>query len=185
VHPTLDLPNHIAKPPVESALYASQLEFVVLHPANFFQNLLGAWPSVLEKGVIAEPFSKWARISRVDYRDVAEVAAIALTSDRLAYGTYELCADSRLNREDIAQIASEVLGRKIEAAEPAFDKWAAQAKLPFDDRKKRLLRKMYEFVGTHGELANSLTLRATLGREPRTMRQFIQELAGRAAAAAS
>uniref|UniRef100_UPI001954632F hypothetical protein n=1 Tax=Escherichia coli TaxID=562 RepID=UPI001954632F len=35
-------------------------------------------------GVFAEPFPKTARVARADYRDVAEVAAIALTGDLLA-----------------------------------------------------------------------------------------------------
>ncbi|MBZ4422562.1 hypothetical protein [Myxococcus sp. RHSTA-1-4] len=53
----------------------------------------------------------------MDHRDVAEVAAIALTEDRLAHGTFELstCVP---NREEIAALMSQVLGRRIEAAEP-------------------------------------------------------------------
>jgi len=36
------------------------------------------------------------RFSRVDFRDVAEVAAIALTENRLTNGTFELCAPGHL-----------------------------------------------------------------------------------------
>lgn len=59
-----------------------------------------SWPEVRETGVLGEPWSAETRFSRVDYRDVAEVAAIALTDDRLLYGTYQLCADGHLNRHD-------------------------------------------------------------------------------------
>jgi len=51
-----------------------------------------------ETGAIGEPWSNETRFSRVDYRDVAEVAAIALTEDRLLYRTYELCAEGWLRR---------------------------------------------------------------------------------------
>ena len=76
IHPSLDLEGHRAKIPVESALHDSGMEFVMLHPAVFFQNMEPAWPIIVERGMIAEPFSKKSRLSRVDYRDVAEVAAI-------------------------------------------------------------------------------------------------------------
>ncbi len=179
IHPTLGLESHAAKVPVESALYSSGMEFVVLHPTTFFQNLEGAWPTVVEKGVLAEPFPKTARIARVDFRDVAEVAAIALTEDRLRFGTFELCSEGLPNRVDIATVMTEALGREIQAAESPFADWAAKASLPYDEQQKKLLKKLYDFYGAHGAAGNSLTLRAILGREPRTLRQFVEELAKR------
>jgi uncharacterized protein YbjT (DUF2867 family) len=127
--------------------------------------------------VFAEPFAKTARVARVDYRDVAEVAAMALTEDRLAHGSFDLCADGMPSREDIAAVMSEVLGRRIEAGEPSFEDWAASAKLPYDDRQKQLLKKVHAHYTEHGSGGNSLVLRAILGREPRSLRRFIEELA--------
>lgn len=146
-------------------------------PATFFQNFEPAWPAILKTGILAEPFSKIARIARVDFRDVAEVAALALLEDRLVFGTFELCADGMPNREDIARIMSDVLDRSIQAAEPSFEEWAAKARSPYDQAQMQLL-KMYEFYGAHGAPGNSLTLRAILGRGPRTLRNYIEELAG-------
>ena len=147
IHPTLNFEGHSAKIPVESVLYESGLEFVILHPATFFQNIQAAWPAILERGIIAEPYSKKARLARVDYRDVAEVAAMALTEDRLNFGTFELCPDGLFSCEDVAQLVSETLGRKITAAEPSWDAWIAKTRLPFDDRKKSLLKKMFDLYG--------------------------------------
>jgi uncharacterized protein YbjT (DUF2867 family) len=178
MHPTVDLENYSEKVPVEGALYASGMEFVVLHPAMFFQDLEHAWPVVLEGGKLSEPFSRNAPIARVDYRDVADVAAIALLDDRLTYGTFELCSDEILNREEIALLMSEVLGRYIEPAESTFDAWALKAGVPHDERQRRLLKSMYDYFGTHGAYGNSLALRTILGREPRTLRGYIEELAG-------
>ena len=178
IHPTLDLENHSEKIPVEAALYGSGMEFVVLHPAMFFQDLERAWPAVREGGKLSEPFSRKARIARVDYRDVADVAAVALLDDRLTYGTFELCADEILNREEIAMLMSEVLGRYIEPADSTFDSWASKAGVPNDDRQRLLLKSMYDYYGMHDAYGNSLTLRMILGREPRTLRGYIEELAG-------
>ena len=87
IHPTLAaLANHSAKAPVEQAIFESGLEYVILQPAMFFKNFAAAWSRVTQTGVYAEPWSAETRLRRVDYRDVAEAAAIALTEDRLLFG---------------------------------------------------------------------------------------------------
>lgn len=171
------LANHASKVPVESALFESDLEYTLLHPANFFQNLKGAWPGIAKDGVFAEPYPVATRIARVDYRDVAEVAAIALTGDRLAYGSFELCAPGRFNRQEIAAMASEALGRPVLAKELDFDAWAALTRPPYDARQLHLLSKVHAHYAAHGLGGNALTLEAILGRAPRTLPQYIQELA--------
>ncbi|WP_457587541.1 NmrA family NAD(P)-binding protein [Ensifer canadensis] len=171
------LKNHAAKIPVEDALYSSPLEYTVLHPANFMQNIHAAWPGVVERGVFSEPFPRNARLARVDYRDVAEVAAIALTEDRLACATLELCAESRHDREEIAGMMASALGRPIEAGEIGFHEWAAPARARYTEHQLSLLAKVYEHYAAVGLGGNSLSLRAALGREPRSLRAFIEELA--------
>jgi uncharacterized protein YbjT (DUF2867 family) len=177
------LKNHASKVPVEDALYSTTMEYTVLHPANFMQNLAAAWPSVVEHGVFSEPFPKTAKIARVDYRDVAEVAAIALTEARLSYATIELCAGMH-SREEIASMMGEELGRPVLAGEPTFAEWAANARLPYSDPKMELLAKVFGHYAQYGLGGNSLTLRAALGREPRSLRSFIRNLALQTAQAA-
>lgn len=38
---------------------------------------MASWAAVVKTGMLAEPYSAEKRMTRVDYRDVAEVAAIA------------------------------------------------------------------------------------------------------------
>jgi uncharacterized protein YbjT (DUF2867 family) len=168
IHPTLGaLPHHTAKIPVEDAVLSSGMEFCFLHPAMFFQNFAWSWPSVLKSGVFAEPWSTETRFTRVDYRDVAEIAAIALTEERLLDGTFELCAEGNLNRRDVAALISEVLGRSIRAEKH-------QASL---DSEPSPMQRMFDWYDSHGLLGNALTLRAILGREPRTLRAYFEQLA--------
>ncbi|WP_086995647.1 NmrA/HSCARG family protein [Rhizobium sullae] len=169
------LKNHASKVPVEDALYSSSLEYTILHPANFMQNIGLAWPGVVESGRFSEPFPNEAKVARVDYRDVAEVAAIALTSELLAYATLELCT-GMFNRNEIASIMSEELGRTIQACESSFSQWAAGARLPYGDRELQLLADVHEHYSKYGLGGNSLSLAAALGREPRSLRQYIREL---------
>ncbi len=169
IHPVLHgLPNHAQKAPVEDAVLNANLEFSFLHATVLFQNYTGEWPKIVETGVIAEPWSSSTRFSRVDYRDVAEVAAIALTEDRLLYGTFELCAEGWLDRHDVAALISRVLGREIrpERLDPNALGGAATPLRPMFDH--------YDRIGLRG---NALTLRAILSREPRTLLAYFEELA--------
>ena len=168
IHPVISaLSNHAAKMPVEEAILASDMTYALLHPALYFQNYIQSWPKILETGVLSEPWSCDTRFSRVDYRDVAEVAAIALAEDRLNFGTFELCSNGWLDRHDIAAVIGKVLGREIRAdrTDPAV--------LGDDAKPMRPMFEHYDHVGLRG---NSLTLRTILGRESRTLEQFFTEL---------
>lgn len=176
MHPSISaMVNHAAKQPVEEALYTSDLEFTVLQPAVFMQNLAATWPDVQRHGRLALPYSVSAKLCWVDYRDVAEVAARALTGDDLAYGTFELSAPGMLDRTQLATIISAELGRSIEAAEIPLTQWAQE--IPEGPERDGLIAMLthYDKYGFPG--GNALVLRAILGREPRTVRQYIHDLA--------
>lgn len=177
IHPSLSkLTNHAAKRPVEEALVESGMTFTILQPASFMQNLSMEWGRILETGVYALPYSPRSRVCYVDYRDVAEAAALALVGDRMDNGTFELCAPGMFSRVQVSAMLSEALGRRIEAARIDFDEWAEAAHLPEGPRRRGMQRLYadYDQYGFHG--GNGLTLRAILGREPRSLRQYLREL---------
>ncbi|KAM3095857.1 SDR family oxidoreductase [Phormidesmis sp. 146-12] len=178
IHPSISkLSNHAAKRPVEEALYESGMEFTVLQPTMFMQNFDNGWNTVLEHRRFSLPYSKHVKASYVDYRDVAEVAALALTGDRLDYGTFELCAPGMVDRVELARIMSEAIGYPIEASESPFDEWAQATHIPAGSMREGM-RTMYADYDQHGfPGGNALVLQAILGREPRTLQQYIQELA--------
>ncbi len=178
IHPILNrLSNHAAKGPVEEAILASDMEYTFLHPAMFLQNYAEGWPHVVETGVLAEPWSTETRFSRVDFRDVAELAAVALTEDRLLYGTFELCSEKPRNRVEVAQIIGEVLGREIRAEKLEIKDEGKGAQ----DPQQAAMKPMLQWYDTHGLMGNSLTLEAileaALARPPRTMKSYFEELA--------
>jgi uncharacterized protein YbjT (DUF2867 family) len=178
IHPSiLGLSNHAAKLPVEEVLYQSGMNFTVLQPAMFMQNFDRSWSDIVRRGRFALPYSVHARACYVDYRDVAEAAAIAFATNRLDYGTFELCAPGMLNRIEVAALMSEALDFPVKAGEISFDEWAHAAQLPSGPMRDGL-RHLYEDYDRHGfPGGNALVLRAILEREPRTLRQYIQELA--------
>ncbi|WP_428543070.1 NmrA family NAD(P)-binding protein [Rhodopila sp.] len=170
IHPVLSsLPNHAAKAPVEQAIIDSGLEYAILHPAVLYQNFAAAWRDITEKRTLAEPWSNETRHSRVDYRDVAEVAAIALIDDRLTNGTFELCAEGNLDRHAIAAMLADITGHSVEARR--IDPTTLVGP------KADALRPMYDHYERHGLQGNALTLRAILGREARSLRAYFEHLA--------
>ncbi len=177
IHPSLSLTNHAAKLPVERALCESGLTFAVLQPAMFFQNLTGSWKTIVEQGSFALPYSTETKACYVDYRDVAEVAALALTTDTLDFGTFELCAPGMLTRTELVSLMGQALGRTVTAVNLPFAEWAEKAHVPKGILRDGLERMYadYDQFGFPG--GNALTLRAVLGREPRSMREYLQELA--------
>jgi uncharacterized protein YbjT (DUF2867 family) len=166
-HPSLSLPNHAGTRPVEEALYASDLDFTVLQPAMYLQALEATYRNALETGAVVAPWSKDSKMTYVDYRDVAEVAALAFVGPRLSRGTFELAAGGMLSRVEIAEMMSRVAGRVL-SAENTDD-------LPPAPEGLATMFADYDRHGFHG--GNSLVLQAILQREPRAVADFIAQLA--------
>ena len=177
IHPSISaMTNHgAAKLPVEEALYSSDLDFTVLQPARFMQNFQRSWADVVEHGRLAQPYSLSTKMCSVDYRDVAEVAAIAMTGSELSYGTFELCAPGMQTTYQTAETIGEVLGRPVTAVQIPLQQFASQ--LPegaFRDGMTRMMTH-YDKHGLPG--GNPLVLRSILGREPRSLKDYFRQLA--------
>lgn len=176
-HPSLlALSNHRDKQPVEQAIYDSKLEFTVLQPAMFMAQLGAYLDGALSQGVIAGPYSADSKMAYVDYRDVAEAAALALTTDRLLGGTFELAAAGEFSRHDIARELSGLLGREVraEGAEPAgLD---PRMPAPLREGLQRMFHH-YQVAGLRG--GNSLVLDTILQRPATTVPAYLRELVTR------
>jgi uncharacterized protein YbjT (DUF2867 family) len=175
-HPSLSLINHAMMRPIEESLYHADLEFTVLQPAMFMQGLAGGWASAVEQGVFAMPYSKDSAMSFVDYRDVAEVAAIAFAADDLVNGTFELAAGGMLTRSELAVLIGRYAEREVHAVD--VDPADALGGMPAGFERDGLSAMFgdYSAHGFHG--GNSLVLRTILGRDPRSLTDFFTELAG-------
>jgi uncharacterized protein YbjT (DUF2867 family) len=178
IHPAISaMVNHAAKLPVEEALCTSGMDFTVLQPAVFMQNLEMNRDEIVNRGRLSMPYSVSSKLCWVDYRDVAEVAAMAMTGDELSYGTFELCAPGMVDLTEIAAIASSAFGRQVDANESSSAQtasWLPEGRLR--DGMSAMIAH-YDHYGLPG--GNPLVLRAILGREPRTLDNFFHELASR------
>ncbi len=174
-HPSLSLVNHADTRPIEEALYNSNLEFTVLQPAMFMQGLSGSWASAVRDGVFAMPYSKDSAMTFVDYRDVADVAAIAFSSDDLVNGVFELASGGMITRTELAALMSHHAGRDVTAVDVQPE--VALGNMPDGPMRKGLeaMFAAYTAHGFHG--GNNLVLSKILGRPPRTLDEFFAELA--------
>ena len=173
-HPSLSLVNHASTRPVEEALYHSDLEFTVLQPAMFMQGLLGGWQSAVDDGVFVAPYSKDSAMTFVDYRDVAEAAAVAFATDDLVNGTFELAAGGMVTRTGLAALMSRYAGREVTARD--VEPGDAVRQMPAGPMKDGLLAMFADYTGHGFRGGNSLVLRTILGRPPRSLEDFFAEL---------
>jgi uncharacterized protein YbjT (DUF2867 family) len=175
-HPSLSIINHANKRPIEEALYESGMDFTILQPAIYMQNFIESWNDILAHKQITMPYSNLSKMAYVDFREVAEVIALAMTGTELAYGTFELSATGMYNRFQLAEILSEITDRRITAVEISQEKWSQQVQMPDNHLKEGLFR-MFQHYDKYGFAGgNSLVMKSILGREPRSIYQFFQEL---------
>ena len=102
---------------------------------------------------------------------------LAMTGSELSYGTFELCAPGMQDSYETAAILSEVLGRPISAVQISLGQFASQ--LPQGPLRDGMTRMMAHYDGHGLPGGNALVLRAILGREPRSLKEYFAELAAR------
>ncbi|SDT68262.1 Uncharacterized conserved protein YbjT, contains NAD(P)-binding and DUF2867 domains [Mucilaginibacter mallensis] len=175
-HTSLSLANHAEKRPTEEALYRSNMDYTILQPAMYMQMLQQSWQAAKQSGEIMMPYSKDSKMAYVDYRDVAEAAALAMTDTRLSYGTFELASPGMFSRVDLAELMSKKSGKTIVAKDMPVDEWAKEVKIPPGELREGLItmNKEYDQYGFSG--GNALVLETILGRHAHTVPQFINEL---------
>ena len=173
------LPHFGSKFAVEAAVKASRFEWTILRPNNFYQNDVFFKDALLQYGVYPQPMGD-VGLSRVDVRDIAEAAAIALTTGAHAGKTYNLVGPEPVTGKSTAETWSRVLGRPIAYAGDDLDAWEKQslqympASLVFD------FRLMYQFFQEKGLLAGPADVeRQTrlLGHPPRRFEDYAREMA--------
>lgn len=173
-HPSLSLENHVSKRPIEEALYESGMKFVILQPAMFMQTVGNTWSVIKQTKQVALPYSKSAKMSYVDYRDIADVVAIAFTDNKLDNGTFELSSSGMYNRIELAEIISKSIGDKVEAKEIGFEDFSNGMSDGFTKNGLKAMFEHYDQCGFHG--GNSLILETILKRKPRTLQTYFEEM---------
>jgi uncharacterized protein YbjT (DUF2867 family) len=174
LHPqTVAMPHHWQKMLVEDHIFASGIPFTILQPAAYMQNLLAYWQTVSLTGYYRVPYPVMARISLVDLRNVAEVAARVLAEPGHEGATYELVGTAPMTQVDVAAVMGRVLAREVTAEQVPLDVWERQARSSgLNAYAVETLLKMFRYYAEVGLVGNSNVLRWLLEKEPTSLETF-------------
>ncbi len=176
LHPQIQaLPHHWNKVFVEEAVLESGLNFTILQPSSYMQNVLQDWDGITQRGVHTLGFSVQAKLALVDLEDVAEVAGKVTGNPDHFGAVYELAGPEMLSGEDKARALSKALGRTVRAAEESledFRRRALAAGMPPHVVETRA--SMFAHYDHQGLVGNANVLRWLLGRAPTTFEGFLR-----------
>lgn len=173
------LPHLGAKIGIEYAVKKSGIPYTILRPNNFFQNDYWFQEAILNHGVYPQPYGDRG-MSRVDVRDIAEAAVIALTNGKGAGETFNLVGAEALTGESTAKIWSRALGREIIYGGNDLEEWERQTLKFLPAWQVFDYKLMYEHFQKEGMIATAEDLERQnelLGRKPRKFEDFARETA--------
>jgi uncharacterized protein YbjT (DUF2867 family) len=178
LHPhTEKMVHHWQKLRVEELLFESGLAHIILQPAPYMQNLLAYWKQIIQESIYSVPYSPAARISMVDLADVAEAAAILVSSNRHIGGIFEIAGTRAISQMDVAAIISQQLEMDIRVEQISLDAWRQKAqKIGLGNYEIKALLGMFQYYDQYGLVGNNRILSWLLGREPTQLSQFVNQL---------
>jgi uncharacterized protein YbjT (DUF2867 family) len=139
---------------IEEELISSGLPYTILRPTTFMQNTLATARTVCSESRIYQPF-KDGKLGMIDVRDIGEVAAKTLAEEGHEGKTYTLTGPKAISFYDIAEMLSEVLGKKVDYVPISLEK-AKEAMLGMglSEWKTEVL---IEYARAHGQGYSNFT----------------------------
>lgn len=115
-----------------------------------------------------------ARLSGVDARDVAEVAAKVLTEPGHENATYELCGPDFISAAETVEIFNKVTGKDVQLIQIDVEELLKRNGLT-DSYGKEAFRALAYTYGTYGFRGNPNVLTWLLGRAPITFEEWLKD----------
>lgn len=161
---------------VEDKLKSTRLSHTILRPNSFHQNVLAFYAPTIRTQNVFYSSMKNAPNSFLDVRDIAEVAAKALSGAQHAGKTYELNGPEALDYATLAAKISNVAGREVKYVDIPIDaqrKAMEEQQMPGWLITALLELQEYYLAGNGGETDG--VLQGLLGHPPITMDEFVAE----------
>jgi uncharacterized protein YbjT (DUF2867 family) len=148
-----------------------------LRPNLYFQGLLAFAPSIASEGRFFAPIGD-ARVSAVDVRDIAAVAAVALTEPGHAGRTYTITGPAAITHGEIAAALTAALGREITFIDAPAEVFAEQLRGVLPPWQLEGLLEDYAHYARGEAAAVHPTVAEVTGEQPRDIGQFARDYAG-------
>lgn len=164
----------IALAQTDRYLTESGLNWTLLRPYAFMQNLLAVAGPVVQRGILPMPFGT-ARVAFIDCRDIAEVAFHALTEPGHQHKTYYLSGPRAVTLREVAQLMSGLLERKIRYISPPF--WLARRglKQQMSEHEIALFKPLLRMIRHGGEERVFSAVDKVCGHAPRDIETFFRD----------
>ncbi|WP_159978288.1 MULTISPECIES: NAD(P)H-binding protein [unclassified Novosphingobium] len=172
------VPGNAAKLAVEGYLAESALEWTVLRPQSFMQNIDVA--AALAAGKLDLPFPLGTRQGHVDIADLAEVLAKVTFEDGHALAGYDIASDEALGTAEIAALIATVSGQPVASGEIPVAQLVAglEAAGPGYAYVAEAALRLNAWQARSGGRGNAKTLRWLLGREPGRFEDYVRRCLG-------
>ena len=161
---------------VEDKLTATKLAYCILRPNSFLQNIVAFYaPTIRSQGAFYAGMGS-ARVSYLDVRDIAAVAAKALQGGEHDGKTYELNGPEAVTFAEVAEQITKQTGaaaKYVDIPEEAQRKAMLDQGMP-EWQVTALLDLQAYYTGGKGGATDGLLARL-LGREPITLNKFLAE----------
>lgn len=172
------LPHVASKLAIKHAVKMSGMDYTFIAPNHFFQNDEMVRGPLLEKGLYLTPLGSVGCWS-VDAGDIADAAAIVLTTGGHSGQSYNLVGPGNLTGREAATAWARALGKEIRYVEP-LEEWQNYVRPFMPPWLHYDLSLMYRHFAGHGMLGTLQDverLTALLGRPPRSFQDYTLEQA--------
>lgn len=163
---------HVA---AEDHIRASGMDWTMIRPTFFMQNLLGSARTIKADNTISLPVGT-GKIAATDLRDAASVMAKVLTSNGAhANQSYDLTGPGLMTMDEVAAVFSKVLGREIRYVEQPLEDFRAYLSQFLPPWRVNAVCEEFEGIAKGSVDHTTDNVKKILGREPISVEQFIRD----------
>ena len=159
---------------VEEYIRASGLAWTMVKPNFFMQNLLSSAGSIKTQRKFSLPMGN-GTTGMADIRDIAAVCVEVLTGKGHAGQSYEITGPDVLTFHEVADRFSAVLGENVEYVPMPMEQFRERMKNVLEPWHLNAVCELFREIAEVGLDHTTDTFRKLLGREPRSVTQFIQD----------
>ncbi len=173
----LDVPHFASKVTLESALRQFDIPYTILRPNYFFQNDISLKSPLMDTGIYPVPLGT-PGISAVDVRDIAEAAALVLTTDGHQGKTHNIVGPEPLSGPKTASLWGELLGKPVRYGGEDMEQYEQQMRQALPAWSAFDFRMMFQGYLERGFVADAGDVEALtglLGHAPRRYDDFARE----------
>jgi uncharacterized protein YbjT (DUF2867 family) len=180
IGPNVESVNGQAHYKIEEHLKKSGLQWCILSPGLFMQNILGQAANIKNDGKIIQPWPKDLSVALIDVRDTGALGARVLREPGKHNGKLYTFTGVSTTFGDFAKVIGEVIGKPISYVTITLEQ--AEAGMKSRNMPDWLVAHLVSIAraGHNGAFSRENTgpIRDIVGRAPITTRQFAQDFKG-------